>query len=281
MSRLYGLGVSRSLATRSSALYRLAASPAVGYPLLLCWTKGWLPTPRGDATAFLKDGHLLRCRLADRTQRTMYLGLFEPRETRLLSELLHPGDVDIGAHIGWFTVIAADRVGDAGNVLAFEPYPPTAGMLKENIARNNCRNVQVVEAALGGQDGTLALAMSGGDSGSVTALDWAGNGRLEVPMTTLDEVTAGWERVALIKIDVEGWETHVLRGAASTLARTKYVLTEINPPALAKAGSSREEVFGLLRGAGFTRFLPVVQRGLRRLHRSDVSNVLATRSEKL
>jgi FkbM family methyltransferase len=267
---------------RSRLAYRVGASQVVGYPLILGWDKGWLPRPTGEATAVLKDGRQLRCLLADRTQRTMYLGLFEPSETRLFRRLLAPGDtvLDVGAHIGWFTTIAAHCVGSAGEVVAFEPYPPNASMLKENLARNRCTNVRVVETALGSRPGTLALARGRGDSGGVTALDWAHDRPAVVPVTTLDEVTAGLEAVTLAKIDVEGWEPHVLRGAAKTLSRTRYVLIEINRPALAKAGSSPEELFGLLRSSGFVRFMTIAEVGLRRLHRSLVCNVLATRADQ-
>jgi FkbM family methyltransferase len=266
---------------RTRFLYRVASVPVVGYALLLGWQKEWLPKPRSEATALLRDGRLLRCQLADRTQRTMYLGLFEPRETRLLRELLEPGDtfIDIGAHIGWFTTVAARCVGATGQIVACEPYPSNAVMLRGNLARNGCKNVRVVEAALGSRPGTLTLAKGGGDSGGVTALNWARDERVQVPMTTLDEIAGGLGTVALMKVDVEGWELHVLRGAARMLSQTKYVMIEINPPALRKAGSSPEEVFGLLRHAGFTKFLPVIEGGLRRLHRSLVRNVLATRSE--
>lgn len=261
--------------------YRLISAPLVGYPLLLGWHKGWFPRPRNDATAALADGRLLRCRLADRTQRTMYLGLFEPRETLLLRELLQLGDtfVDVGAHIGWFTTAAARCVGRTGRVIACEPYPSNAVMLKENLAQNDCRNVDLVEAAVGSRPGTITLAMSGGDSGGVTALGWARDGRAEVPMMTLDEITSDLDTVTLIKVDVEGWEAHVLRGAPRTLSRARYVLIEINLPALKKAGSSPDEVVDLLRTAGFTTFSPVVQVGFRRLHRSAAvaSNLLAAR----
>ena len=263
---------------RRTVLNRVAAIPAVGYLLLLCWQNGWLPKPRGNATVLLSDGRLLQCRLADRTQRTMYLGLFEPRETRLLDKLLDPEDtvIDVGAHIGWFTTVAARAVGDAGQVVACEPYPFNATMLKYNLAQNNCQNVRVVESALGDRFGTLTLATAG-DSGGVTALDWARSGRVEVPMTTLDEVAAGLGAVTLIKVDVEGWEAHVLRGAARTLAHTKYVLIEINPQALRKAGSSPDEIFCLLRKAGFTNLVTLAESGFRRLHRTAVSNALAMR----
>ena len=219
---------------RSDVLHRMAAAPLVGYPLLLGWQNGWLPKPRRNATTLLRDGRLLQCQLGDRTQRTMYLGLFEPRETRLLGELLSSGDIfiDVGAHIGWFTTAAARHVGEAGQVIACEPYPPNTAMLKGNLARNNCKNVRVVEAALGSQQGTISLAKAGGDSGGVTALGWAWDGRVEVLMTTLDDITSGLEAVTLVKIDVEGWEAHVLRGAARTLTQTENVLIEINPEAL-------------------------------------------------
>jgi hypothetical protein len=149
-------------------------------------------------------------------------------------------------------------------------------MLKGNLAQNNCRNVRVMEVALGDQRGTIALATAG-DSGGVTALDWARSGRVEVPVTTLDKVAAGVGAVTLIKVDVEGWEAHVLRGAARTLPHTKYVLIEINPQALHKAGSSPDEIFGLLQGAGFTKFVILAEGGLRRFYRTAVSNALAMR----
>jgi FkbM family methyltransferase len=264
--------------TNRHVLHRMAAIPLVGYPLLLGWQNGWLPKPAGNATALLRDGRLLQCQLADRTQRTMYFDLFEPGETRLLRKLLDSGDtfIDVGAHIGWFTTVAARSVGAVGQVIACEPYPSNTAMLKRNLARNDCSNVRVVEAALGSQRGTITLATAG-DSGGVTALDWARDGRVEVPMMTLDDIAGDMAAVAFIKVDVEGWEAHVLRGGERTLQQTEYVLIEINPQALRKAGSSPDEIFGLLRKAGFIKFVPIAQGGIRRLHRSTVSNALAMR----
>ncbi len=267
----------------SKVLYRLASSPMVGYPLLLFWLKGWLPLPSGETAARLRDGRILLCQMADRTQRTMFLGLFEPGETRLVQSLLQPGDtfVDIGAHIGWFTTTAAQRIGEAGQVIAFEPYGANVEMLRKNVTLNGCENVRIVEMALGSRPGTLTLARAGGDSGGVTALDWATDGRAEVPVTTLDAVAGDLGDLAgaaLIKIDVEGWEAHVLRGAEQTLARVQRVLIEINHAALRKAGSSPEELFTLLRAAGFVDFRLVQQSRFRRLYPSSVQNVLATRS---
>jgi FkbM family methyltransferase len=255
------------------------ALPAVGYPLLLSWQKGWIRPPTGISEVRLKDQRTLRCDLGDSTQRTMALGLFEPAETRLVTELLQPGDtfVDVGAHIGWFTTIASRRVGPDGAVIACEPYPANAAALKENLALNHARNVRLVEMALGSQPGELSLAPAG-DSGGITALDWGQGERVTASMTTLDEVVAEAPAVTLLKMDVEGWEPHVLRGGGETLRRTERVLIEINKPALTKAGSSPEEIYGLLRDAGFTDFSPIASRGVRRLLPQDqVFNVLAGR----
>jgi FkbM family methyltransferase len=209
----------------------------------------------------------------------MALGLFEPAESRLIRELLGPRDtfVDVGAHIGWFTTIAAQCVGEDGLVIACEPYPPNVAALKENLELNSAENVRLVDMALGSQPGTLSLGFAA-DSGATTALDWGPCQRVEAPMTTLDKVTAEVSSVTVMKMDVEGWEAHVLRGGSEALARTEHVLMEINRPVLKKAGSSSEELYGLLRNSGFKTFIPVTQRGLLRLvPDDDLVNVLVSR----
>jgi FkbM family methyltransferase len=255
------------------------APPVVGYPLLLAWQKGWLRPPHGVSEVRFKDGRTLRCDLSDSTQRTMSLGLFEPPETSLVRRLLKPGDtfLDVGAHIGWFTTIASRLVGDDGAVIACEPYPANAAALKENLALNNAQNVRLVEMALGSEPGELSLALAG-DSGGISALDWGQGERVTATMTTLDEVTAEVPAITLLKMDVEGWEAHVLRGGSAALRRTENVLFEVNKPVLKKAGSSAEELYALLREAGFSSFLPVAQHGVRRLLPNGLLyNVLARR----
>lgn len=263
----------------SSLFKAAAATPAVGYPLLLSWQKNWISPPSGIAEVNLRDGRRLRCELADSTQRTMALGLFEPAETGLVKKLLQPGDtfIDVGAHIGWFTTIAAHQIGISGQVIACEPYPANAAALKENIAINDAQNVRLVEMALGDQPGELSLAPTR-DSGSITALVWGDGERVTISVTTLDEVAADLSDITLLKIDVEGWESNVLRGGKSTLGRTKNVLFEINKPALKKAGASAEGLYEILRDAGFTTFSIVEPHGIRRLRPDhQLFNVLAHR----
>ena len=209
----------------------------------------------------------------------MFLGLFEPSETDL--DLLTCW-VPVTLSLMWAPISAGlarslQRLCiPSGHVIACEPYPANAAA-PENLTLNGATNVQVAEMALGSESGVLCLAMAG-DSGDVTALDWARKGRVEVAMTTLDEIAADTASVHSLKMDVEGWEAHVLKGGSKTLARTGNVMIEINRPALKEASASPDEIFDLLRQAGFNNFRVLPQTGLRRLSRSDgVTNILATR----
>jgi FkbM family methyltransferase len=209
----------------------------------------------------------------------MAIGLFEPAETRVVTEILNPGDtfIDLGAHIGWFTTIASRQVSLDCSVISCEPYPPNAGVLRGNLALNDVQNVHLVEMALGSEPGELTLAPTR-DSGSITALDWGPGQLTTTTMTTLDDVAPDVPAITLLKMDAEGWEPHVLRGGSATLLRTKHVLFEINKPALKKVGSSADELYSLLREAGSVTFAPLAQRGLRRLFSDDpLFNVLASR----
>lgn len=257
------------------------AGRALGLPLLYGWRRRWLAPPSGEAVARLADGRALRCDLEDGTQRTMYLGLFEPAETRLVASLVRPGDtvVDVGAHIGWFATLCSRLAGPSGTVIAIEPYEANRRLLLANLELNGCGNVRVVEEALDETAaGQLVLARAGGDSGGATALEWAYDRPEAVRVRTLDGLAGPLERIDLVKIDVEGWEARVLRGGTEALARTERALIELNEPALRKAGSSARDVLGLLAAAGLDRVRHVGRHGLRRLAGEHLENVLVTRA---
>lgn len=257
----------------------LLSFPPLGYTALLAWDRRWISPPAAEVTVTLSDGRRLNVSLADRTQRTMYLGLFEPAETKLLRSVLRTGDtfVDVGAHIGWFSTLAAARVGSTGTVIAIEPYPENAARLKNNITLNGFKKVRIVEKALAEHPGSVELRLVG-DSGGVTALDWAIGAPTIVEMTTLDSITAELRSIRVLKIDVEGWEEHVLGGASATLQKTENVLIEANKSALRRSGSSEGELRNILGRHGFDRIRVIPQAGLPRLNRHRVENLFAIRS---
>jgi FkbM family methyltransferase len=195
---------------------------------------------------------------------------FESDVANLLVRTLGAGDVavDIGANIGFLTVLAAMLVGPSGHVVAFEPDPENLARLRANLAHNECQNVTVIEKAVTNQVGDIEFFINSDDSGGNALWDpaqYPGNVkcvanpiRLTVPGTTLD---AEWERLRLpapkvIKIDTEGAEQRVLEGMRDLLSRQKprFVVAELHMFGLAKMGCSQESLRGFMGGLGYSTF---------------------------
>jgi FkbM family methyltransferase len=148
-------------------------------------------------------------------------GRYETAKTALIQQHLEPGMtfVDVGANMGDFSLIAAKVMGDRGCVLAFEPSPENCGWIRRSIALNGYRSIEVMETALSdtrGED-TLYLSDRVGRHSLLPREDEQET--LTVAVDTLDSVleTSGDPHVDMVKIDVEGAELKVLRGARATL----------------------------------------------------------------
>ena len=164
-------------------------------------------------------------------QRLLYLeGERFVGERAMVRRLLRPGmrAVDVGANIGYYLLLLESVVGAAGRVACFEPEPENLRELERNIRVNEFANVDLFAAAVGAQPGTVSLRA--GINGAIVA-DGAG-GAVTVPMVTLDSAIPG--PVDFVKIDVEGWEGHVLAGAKRLLLEHRPALwVEIHPGFLA------------------------------------------------
>jgi FkbM family methyltransferase len=165
---------------------------------------------------------------------------WEPYETRLMSQVLEPGDtfIDIGAHIGYYSLLAAQRVGPRGRVLAFEPAPDNYALLKRNVAQNRLtRIIHTENCALASQPGELTLHLSAHNNGDhrVYATDRAddkifNNSRrrrqVRVPAISLDaflpEKFPGI--IDVIKMDVQGAEMSALQGMQRILEQNPDIV---------------------------------------------------------
>jgi FkbM family methyltransferase len=180
-------------------------------------------------------------------------GRYEEDEIRFVRRVLKPGDsaIDVGAHIGYFTMQMAAAVGPDGHVYAFEPFDTNADLLEQSIGENRFADrVRFQRAAVGAAAGTAALTfpVETLNSGGAYLLregtaPLAGNRTKQVPVVALD--TLGLQHpVRLIKIDVEGAEPQVMRGAARLLEDDRPVmLCELHPTQLERASGVTADAF--------------------------------------
>jgi FkbM family methyltransferase len=186
-------------------------------------------------------------------------GRWEPLETGIVESELKEGDVvlDIGANIGYYTLLASRRVGPSGRVFAFEPDPRNFALLRKNLRANGCTNVHVERKAVSDCSGTIRLYLDKLNKGDHTIYDVGGRHAIEVGAVRLDDYFSGSAgKIDLIKIDVQGAEGKVLRGMRGLLERNKQVriITEFWPHRLAECGTPSEEFVGALTAHGFTLY---------------------------
>lgn len=170
-------------------------------------------------------------------------GGHEPWIQELLTSELQAGDCyfDVGAHTGFFAMIAARVVGPTGCVVAFEADPENAALLKANVERNDLQQVKIVQAAVWSRAGEVTFErgpaesnrMQGHVSDNVSSGRTAGRAEIFVPAVSLDEVVfeRGMGAPKLVKIDIEGAEWGALQGARRLLGEKKpRVLCEVHDP---------------------------------------------------
>ncbi|MGP3924646.1 FkbM family methyltransferase [Streptomyces sp. 8N616] len=198
----------------------------------------------------------------DLIQRYLYLfGVWEPHLTRWLERRLRPGDVfvDIGANIGYYSVLASRLVGAEGQVVAVEASPAFHDRLLSNAGINACDNVRAVNTAVSDRDELLTfILVSSRNMGanSIVPYDGAAESTFEAEAHPLPEVLTEDEltRARVIKIDVEGAEGAVVRGLAPALDRLRpdaELTIEVTPQRMADLGDSVDELLDALSKHGF------------------------------
>ncbi|MFT8245534.1 FkbM family methyltransferase [Roseomonas sp. BN140053] len=184
-------------------------------------------------------------------------GARDPLIWRFLQRRLRPGAifVDAGANIGAYSLPVARLVGPTGRVVAFEAHPVTFGCLERGVAMNGLPQVTALNLALGDRPGQVSMAFNTKNPGE-THVTTAGTGGAEVRLVTLDAALAelGITRIDYLKIDVEGFELPVLRGARGIIAASPGVTvqTELEDQHASRYGHSVREIEALLRELGLT-----------------------------
>ena len=154
-----------------------------------------------------------------------------------LANNLKVGDycLDIGAHVGCFSIFMALLVGPQGRVKAVEPMPANLSLLEKNIAQNDLENViELHEACCAAREGGVFLNLGPSSFESSLSHDF-GHGSIPVPALTVDGLALKNGKLDFIKLDVEGAELDVLQGAETALAKFRPALViELHPPMAAE-----------------------------------------------
>jgi FkbM family methyltransferase len=223
----------------------------------------------------------MHCDTEDFVQRYVYyFGVWEPNLSAFISRSVQSGDtfVDVGANVGYFTLLAAHIVGDTGSVIALEPEPRIRALMQRNLDLNRVASVRVVAEAATDQDRNLVVEFAGEhDMGrtQTRAAEAAASG-ITIRGRALHDLMhpVERERVRLVKIDVEGAELDALRGMH--LEREDYrkdmeIVVEVAPNRLHERGQSAAALLAEMADYGYHAYaLANDYRARAYLHRSRI-----------
>jgi FkbM family methyltransferase len=224
--------------------------------------KGFLLNPltphEGSRDVAVAGDYRMTLDLSNAIHRQIFMGCFARDMTKWARALLPRGGafLDVGAHAGYFSLVASNRVGPSGRVFAVEPNPRTFSALHRHLTVNAASNVHATMCGLADREGVLVLHMPPSQLDyNATVLPRAGWPRAEVRVRTLDDCVREWniDRIDLMKIDVEGAEPLVLAGGEVALTRgvVRHAMIEVNGPRLTEGGCGPAALADTLKRLGF------------------------------
>jgi FkbM family methyltransferase len=237
----------------------------VVYRLFVGWSardKFWAdaPTLRAKNKIFGYESDYDLRKWSDRY--TYFLGRWNDLPAQLLTRAVNPAFViDIGANRGEFSLAAALMNRDA-RVIAFEPNPAMADIFLRGLERNNVNNVELFQCGLSDKEDTLTLYIPYNNTESASFGGFQSEGFTigDIPVKIGDQLLRD-TKADLIKIDVEGFELHVLRGIRELVRRNQpVVITEMVEEHLARCGTSPEALQSFMRDLGYRGFAYVLER---------------------
>ena len=204
------------------------------------------------AITFRRNGYLLRFHPSALTSSLWINPEERMQEERFLSTLIKKGDtvIDVGANIGTISLALTKRLGKLGKCHAIEPHPRIYKYLKNNIALNNLeQQIETYHVALGENEKTVLFSDQSDDSNNQVSE----NGPINIEVKKLDDIV-NLANIQLLKIDVEGYEYEVLKGAKNIAMNSKLIYLECIPELLEKYNAGEEQLVSLLKKYGFKVF---------------------------
>ncbi|MFA6554486.1 MAG: FkbM family methyltransferase [Candidatus Paceibacterota bacterium] len=189
---------------------------------------------------------------------TLALGSFEDTEIELFRKSLKNGFtvVDIGANIGYYTIIASGHIGSNGKIFAYEPENRNYSFLQKNIEVNRLTNVKAQKIGLSDKKGSNTLYLDPNNKGHHSLVYDKDKPGLTIELDTLDNSLKqfGSPKIDIIKIDIEGAEFLALEGMRETIQKSPnlIIFTEVYPKAMARLGGNAQRYLENLAGLGFS-----------------------------
>lgn len=237
-----------------------AAAPLASLARLIRWTI--MNFTRREISFATRDGLRFVSAPKNFTSLVLYfLGRRDPGIDRFIQRRIRAGAVfvDAGANIGAYSVPASRQVGPGGRVVAFEAHPVTYAYLARNVAQNGLGNVVALNNALGSKSGWVEMDYQRSNPGESHVAAGHKPTAPRVELVTLDDTLArlGIARIDYLKIDVEGYELEVLRGARGIIDRSPGIVvqTELIDRHLRRYGTAVTDVAAFLRGLGLTQYM--------------------------
>ncbi len=214
-----------------------------------------MPKPEGPTIYQIQNKALIELDLSKPGERAISFDAFEPKITKRFLQTLRFGSVviDVGAWIGYYTVLAAKQVGSAGRVIAIEPHKGNFNRIERNVYLNDFQNVTLLNVAVGDRQ-CRELLSEGTDS--LTHRVGGNEAGTEISVDSLDNIIdkSGFNAVDLLIMDIEGYEFLALKGAKYALERgiITNIICEIHPDKLRQNRYSDLEVLESLTSLGYT-----------------------------
>ncbi|MEK7991784.1 MAG: FkbM family methyltransferase [Thiotrichaceae bacterium] len=201
--------------------------------------------------------------------------VFEPDEVELVKKHIKQGDVviDIGANIGYYTLLFAQLVGETGRVIAFEPDPDNFELLHKNVSLNQYHNVTLIQKAVASENSQAPLFLCDENKGMHRLYDSVCcQTSIEVETVCLDDYLPTLvNKVNFVKIDIEGAEYNALQGMQNILRQQQpKLLTEFSPAALFEYGIEPQTYIDFLSQLGFDLYQVGEQLHLINLEKLDI-----------
>lgn len=214
--------------------------------------------PRDREIVIDLAGYRFRCNLAEHIQRTIFLWDHDETATAFVRSHLRAGDifVDVGANVGYFSLMASRIVGPTGRVISVEPNPATLARLSRTVAENSISNITLCNVGLGDTSAKAELFTCTSEGNDTASMLPSGNDQsITVDVLPLDQLVEqlGLTRVDYLKIDVDGFEHKVFAGAAKLMAsgKLRYLQCEFSDIHLRIVGSSPEKLHDTITSYGY------------------------------